>query len=63
MSNDRQAYPEPGPLVDRDTGIELKEFYNGNSTTIHKAFKGNTLIASAKDRTSLVRLLRKKYKA
>lgn len=60
---ERDAYPMKGQLVDRDTGIELKEFYNGDSTTIHKAFKGKEMVAVAKDRTSLVRLLRKKFKA
>lgn len=58
----RDAYPEPGALVDRNTGIVLQEFYNGNSSTIHKAFKDGRLVATAKDRTSLVRKLAKIYK-
>lgn len=61
--SEREAYPMIGQLVDRDTGIELKEFYNGDSTTIHKAIKNGTVVAYAKDRTSLVRALRKKFKA
>ena len=61
MNKDKENFPEKGPLVDRDTGIEIKEFYNGNSSSIWKAYRGNDCIAKAKDRVSLVRLLNKTF--
>lgn len=59
----RDNYPSVGKLCDNDTGILLKEYYNGASSTIHRAERSDgSIVAIAKDRTSLVRKLNKIYK-
>lgn len=61
MSANKENFPERGEFVDRNSCIEIREFYNGNSSTIWKAMRGNNVIAAAKDRVTLIRRLNKTY--